>query len=62
MEPWAEIYDIPAGASVSVACSLVEGKIDFEVDYGKDNFLGLWVPSGTTLMIDGVPVPRVLSE
>jgi len=62
LEPWAEAYDIPVGKEARLHCDLKEGEIDFEINVEKDNFLALWVPSGTTILLDGQPMVRLLGD
>lgn len=62
LEPWAEVYDVPVEKEVKIQCELKEDEIDFEIDVERDNFLGLWVPDGTKVSIDGQAMKRVLGD
>jgi hypothetical protein len=60
IEPWAECYDIPKGAQVEILSDLKEGEIDFEVNFEDENFLGIWAPDGTTVLIDGIVMQKLI--
>lgn len=59
IEPWAENYDIPAGSQVDLLCNLKEGEIDFEINFEDENFLGIWAPDGTTVLLDGLVMEKL---
>ena len=53
IEPWVEGYDIPAGSQVDLLCDLKDGDIDLEINFENENFLGIWAPDGTAVLLDG---------
>jgi hypothetical protein len=59
LEPWAELYDVPAQTEICLHCELKEGEIDFEIDIEESNMIGLWVPFGTRLFVDGQALDKL---
>jgi hypothetical protein len=59
IEPWVERYDIAAGSQVELLCDLKDGEIDFEINFEEDNFLGIWAPDGTKVLLDGVVMKKL---
>ena len=59
IEPWAYSYDVPPGAQVDVVAQLRDGEIDFEINFESDNFIGIWAPEDTKMMIEGVAMDVV---
>jgi hypothetical protein len=62
LEPWAESYDIASGVEVDLSCDLKEGEIDFEINFGNDDFLALWVPHGTRVLLEGQPLNKLKGD
>lgn len=59
IEPWVECYDIPADSQVELLCNLKDGEVDFEINFEDDNFLGIWAPDGTTVLLDGAVMQKL---
>jgi hypothetical protein len=56
LEPWAQTYDIEPGADVSIITNFNDALQPVSIDHWSENFIAIWVPAGTSVMSDGVPL------